>query len=104
MKKVFSFTEPKADPKAKPEPKEFEINGQSFILKDDLEGLELLRFVGDSAVAAGVHRLFSRVIEDDDWPRFVEVNRKCKLADFGRMGTAIIDLYAGNPTTEADAS
>lgn len=99
MKKAFSFTEQDQD-----QHRELEINGESFMLTREMTGVELLKRTGDTATAAGVHQLFSYVIDNDDWDRFVKVMSHASLPDFYRVASAVIDLYAKNPTIAATDS
>lgn len=97
MRRAFSF---KAEAELDKEP-ELVINDESFFLDraEEMTGLELLRLTGDTGTVGGVYRLLARAIKDDDWERFGKVTANIKQSDFYRIGGAIVDLYAGNPTT-----
>lgn len=98
MEKAFSF---KPDPTADvpPKPHILIVNDERFELATDLDGAELLSLAARSFNATGTHALISRVISDDDWPRWRETVKGCKLTDFGTIATGIIDLYADFPIT-----
>lgn len=97
MRRAFSF---KAEDEIDKEP-ELIINDESFFLDrpEEITGLELLRLTGDTGTVGGLYRLLVRAIKDDDWERFGKVTAHCKQQNFYRIGGAIVDLYAGNPTT-----
>lgn len=99
MQRAFQFPEPVEG--AATEPRVLMINDESFELAPDPTGPELLGLAARALNAAGTHQLISRAIQDDDWDRWVKVTAHCKLQDFGKIATAIIDLYSDFPTTAA---
>lgn len=110
MQKAFSFSEPSPDEQEAAKTKSHvlvitvkgndgELRDEKFELNPAPEGATFLALAGRSINATGTHNLISVAIRDDDWDRWVTATRFCKLQDFGRIATGIIDLYADFPTT-----
>lgn len=102
MRKSFSIPAPAS---TGPVDRELDLNGEIFILADDIEGMEMLKLTGGATSgSAGVHALLSRVIKDDDWDRFGKTTAHFKLQDFFKVAGGVIDIYAENPITAVAAS
>lgn len=87
-----------------------EVGKERFQLKDDLLGLELLRYIaitsGGVGSTQGIVRLFERVVPDDDWKRFIDVTDRYRVKpeQWGEMAGQVIDAYASFPTTRGAGS
>lgn len=104
MEKAFSFDEPTDEAIAAAKPHVLRINDEKFELADDVTGLQLVKLMGDANTTAGVYRLFSRTVRDEDWERFGKTTRYAKPEHFSQIATNILDLYTSFPISAVGGS
>lgn len=113
VKKTFAFASSKHE--ELPERAKVEIDlaqpggkTETFELRNDLTGIELLEAIanasGGPGSTRGVALFLRRVVKEDDWDRFVTANKGATPEEIGELAGELIDAYSSFGTTEDEGS
>lgn len=107
MKKAFEFDD-EAEEVDNEAPHEITIHGQTFKLRTDVDGMDILNAVANTSGGPGstraIYEFLIRTIRPEDMERFRKATARFKPRHFGQVAGGIIDLYSGFPTTPDESS